>query len=80
MSVCQSFRAGFLNLLEPSGDWSQVTYKSAAGRSIRLDIKAETAGGEVVDIEIQRADQGAGARRAVLPKTEPQSDGFLSWC
>ena len=43
---------------------SQVTYKSAAGRSIRLDIRAETAGGEVVDIEIQRADQGAGARRA----------------
>ena len=61
MSVCQNFRAGFLNLLEPSADWSQVTYKSAAGRSIRLDIKAETVGREVADIKIQRADQDAGA-------------------
>ena len=43
---------------------SQVTYKSATKRSIRLDIQAETAEGEIVDIEIQRADQGAGARRA----------------
>ena len=43
---------------------SQVTYKSATKRSVRLDIRAEIESGEIVDIEIQRADKGAGARRA----------------
>ena len=43
---------------------SQVTYRSATKRSVRLDVKAEIEGGEIVDIEIQRADQGASARRA----------------
>ena len=43
---------------------SQVTYKSATKRSVRLDIQAELEDGQIVDIEIQRADQGAGARRA----------------
>ena len=43
---------------------SQVTYKSATKRSIRLDIKAKLDDGGIADIEIQRADKGAGARRA----------------
>ena len=43
---------------------AQVEYKSAVKRSIRLDIKAVDADGEVADIEIQRADRGSGVRRA----------------
>ena len=41
-----------------------MEYKSAVKRSIRLDIKAVDAEGEVADIEIQRADRGSGVRRA----------------
>ena len=43
---------------------SQVEYKSATKRSITLDIKAQDAQGRVVDIEIQRANKGAGVHRA----------------
>lgn len=43
---------------------AQVEYKSAVKRSIRLDIQAEDFEGRVMDIEIQRADRGAGVRRA----------------
>lgn len=43
---------------------AQVEYKSATKRSIKLDIRAVDAEGRVMDIEIQRAEKGAGVRRA----------------
>lgn len=43
---------------------TQVEYKSATKRSLKLDIRAEDAEGRVIDIEIQRADRGTGVRRA----------------
>lgn len=43
---------------------AQVEYKSATRRSIKLDIRAVDTEGRVMDIEIQRAEQGAGVRRA----------------
>ena len=43
---------------------AQVEYKSATKRSIRLDIKAIDRNQEHFDVEIQRAEEGAGARRA----------------
>lgn len=43
---------------------AQVEYKSATMRSIKLDIWAEDENGAIIDIEIQRADSGAGAKRA----------------
>ena len=43
---------------------AQVEYKSATKRSIRLDIKAVDRNQEHFDVEIQRAEEGAGARRA----------------
>lgn len=43
---------------------AQAEYKSATRRSIRLDIKAEDSEGQIMDIEIQRADKGSGVRRA----------------
>ena len=43
---------------------TQREYKSATKRSIKLDIWAQDAEGRIVDIEIQKADQGTGAKRA----------------
>ena len=43
---------------------AQVEYKSATKRSIKLNIRAVDAEGRVMDIEIQRAEKGAGVRRA----------------
>ena len=43
---------------------AQVEYKSATRRSIKLDIRAVDTEGRVMDIEIQRSEQGAGVRRA----------------
>lgn len=43
---------------------AQVEYKSAVHRSIKLDIQAVDDKGRVMDIEVQRADRGAGVRRA----------------
>ena len=43
---------------------AQVEYKSATRRSIKLDIRAVDTEGRVMDIEIQRAEQGSGVRRA----------------
>ena len=43
---------------------AQVEYKSAAKRSIRLDIQAEDVSGKIMDIEIQRSDRGSGVKRA----------------
>ena len=43
---------------------AQVEYKSTTKRSIRLDIKAVDRNQEHFDVEIQRAEDGAGARRA----------------
>ena len=43
---------------------SQYNIKNLHGRSIRLDVKATDEHGKIYDIEIQRADKGAGAERA----------------
>lgn len=43
---------------------TQVEYKSAAKRSIKLDIQAEDVSGKIIDIEIQRSDRGSGVKRA----------------
>lgn len=45
---------------------AQVEYKSAAKRSIRLDIQAEDVSGKIMDIEIQRSDRGSGVKRGVF--------------
>ena len=42
----------------------QYTMKNIKGRSVRLDIYATDSKGKKYDIEIQRADKGAGAKRA----------------
>ena len=43
---------------------TQKVIKSLKGRSVRLDVYAEDNKGKPYDIEIQRADKGAGAKRA----------------
>jgi hypothetical protein len=43
---------------------AQVVYTSAASRSVQLDIVAQDAQKKVFDVEIQRKDEGTGARRA----------------
>ena len=43
---------------------TQKTIKNLRGRSVRLDICAETSDGKICNIEIQRQDKGAGAKRA----------------
>ena len=43
---------------------AQKAVKSLEGRSVRLDVFARDGKGKPYDIEIQRADKGAGARRA----------------
>ncbi|MCD7955295.1 MAG: PD-(D/E)XK nuclease family transposase [Lachnospiraceae bacterium] len=44
----------------------QFEIKNSNGRSVRLDIHAVDSKGENFDVEIQRADRGAGAERARL--------------
>ena len=43
---------------------AQKVVKSLEGRSVRLDVYAKDDKGKPYDIEIQRADKGAGAKRA----------------
>lgn len=43
---------------------TQYNMKNIRGRSVRLDIYAEDYTGKKYNIEIQRADKGAGAKRA----------------
>lgn len=43
---------------------TQYTMKNIKGRSVRLDIYATDADNKKYNIEIQRADKGAGAKRA----------------
>ena len=43
---------------------SQHNLKNLQGRSVRLDILATDAAGRVYNIEVQRSDKGAGAKRA----------------
>ncbi len=43
---------------------SQKVVKNLLGRSVRLDVFARDERGRPYDIEIQRADKGAGAKRA----------------
>ena len=45
---------------------AQVEYKSATKRSIRLDIKAVDRENERFNLEIQRAEEGSGSKRARL--------------
>lgn len=42
----------------------QKVIKNLQGRSVRLDVLAHDSTGKPYDIEIQRADEGAGAQRA----------------
>ena len=50
--------------LEVTESKGQVSIKNLRGRSVRLDIKAKDKDGKLYDIEVQRADKGAGAKRA----------------
>ena len=43
---------------------AQKVVKNLEGRSVRLDVYAKDNKGKTYDIEIQRADKGAGAKRA----------------
>ena len=43
---------------------TQYAIKNLAGRSVRLDIYARDTAGKRYNIEVQRADKGAGAKRA----------------
>ncbi len=45
---------------------SQYTLKNLQGRSVRLDILATDANGDLYNIEVQRSDKGADALRARL--------------
>ena len=42
----------------------QVSVRNLRGRSVRLDIKATDRDGRLYNVEVQRADKGAGAKRA----------------
>lgn len=50
-----------LKVIESKG---QVTIKNLLGRSVRLDIKAKDTVGKMYNIEVQRADEGAGEKLA----------------
>ncbi len=50
-----------LEVIESKG---QVSIKNLLGRSVRLDIKAKDNTGKLYNIEVQRADCGAGEKRA----------------
>lgn len=50
-----------LKVIESKG---QVTIKNLLGRSVRLDIKAKDTAGKMYNIEVQRADEGAGEKLA----------------
>ena len=50
-----------LKVIESKG---QVSIKNLLGRSVRLDIKAKDETGKLYNIEVQRADDGAGKKRA----------------
>ena len=41
-----------------------VASKNLQGRSVRLDILAIDSHGRVFNVEVQRSDKGAGAKRA----------------
>lgn len=43
---------------------TQVEYKSATKRSIRLDVEARDKDGCLLDVEVQRAEEGTSSRRA----------------
>lgn len=43
---------------------AQREFKNIYGRSVRLDVYATDAAGKVYNIEVQRADKGAGKKRA----------------
>lgn len=43
---------------------AQYTIANLQGRSVRLDVRVQDGTGRVFDVEIQRADKGAGAKRA----------------
>ena len=50
-----------MKVIESKG---QVTIKNLLGRSVRLDIKAKDTAGKMYNIEVQRADEGAGEKLA----------------
>ena len=50
--------------LEVTESKGQVSIKNLLGRSVRLDIKAKDKTGKLYNIEVQRADSGAGEKQA----------------
>ncbi len=48
---------------------TQYSIKNLTGRSVRLDIHAVDTAGKKYNIEVQRADRGAGAKRAKYNST-----------
>ena len=50
--------------LEVTESKGQVSVKNLRGRSVRLDIKAKDKDGKLYNVEVQRADKGARAKRA----------------
>lgn len=56
---------------------SQKVVKSLSSRSVRLDVFARDRQGRPYDIEIQRADKGAGAKRARYYSALMDADAIL---
>ena len=57
---------------------TQYTIKNLQGRSVRLDIDAVDSEGKEYDIEIQRADKGAGVKRARYNSSLLDANALLS--
>lgn len=59
--LCVILERSDLNVIQVD---TQAEYKNAARRSVRLDIRAVDAAGQIYDIEIQKSDDGALPQRA----------------
>lgn len=57
---------------------SQHNLKNLQGRSVRLDILATDEAGRVYNIEVQRSDKGAGAKRVRYFKEEQEGVATMS--
>ena len=57
---------------------TQHNIKNLQGRSVRLDIFATDKNGKAYDIEIQRADSGAGAKRARYNSSVMDANALIS--
>ncbi len=57
---------------------SQYTIANLKGKSARLDVHATDSKGQIYDIEIQRADKGAGAKRTRYNSALMDADESIS--